>query len=270
MKFRTVFLLFVLLIINALVVSAHTGEKNSGLEKDITTIALNTILVSIFLVTIVILYAIHCKPKTGVTKKILFFSIVVPILVATFYSSGSTIYLNMISASKGPVHWHADFEIWNCGKKVDLVEPRGLSNRVGSPVFHEHGDNRIHVEGVVFKKGDVDLHNFLATMGGSLNKNKIVVPTKGGSLELTNGDTCNGEEGKLQVFVYKVSNPYSAKKWKYSQEKIENFEEYILAPYSNVPPGDCIIIDLDKETDKTEHMCETFKVSKSRGELSGG
>ena len=49
---------------------------------------------------------------------------------------------------------------------------------------------------------------------------------------------------------------------------MENFDDHILAPYSNIPPGDCIIIEFDTEKEKTEHICETYKVAIERGDLS--
>jgi len=42
-------------------------------------------------------------------KKILFAAIVIPVVAATIFLAGSTIYLNSVSSSGGPVHWHADF-----------------------------------------------------------------------------------------------------------------------------------------------------------------
>src|SRR3989338_8430806 len=45
------------------------------------------------------------------TKKLLFLLIAVPIIIATIYLSASTVYLNLVSATQGPIHWHADYEV---------------------------------------------------------------------------------------------------------------------------------------------------------------
>ena len=95
------------------------------------------------------------------------------------------------------------------------------------------------------------------------------MPTDDRFKEMKNGDLCNGQPGKLQVFLYKIKNPEQTKNWIFEQTKIENFEDYVLSPYSQIPPGDCIIIEFDVEKEKTELICETYKVSIDRGELSG-
>jgi len=150
------------------------------------------------------------------------------------------------------------------------VDATGFSNRVGTTVFHEHGDDRIHVEGVIVERKDVDLHNFIEVMGGLLNENSFNMPTTEGFEEINNDNLCNGNPAKLQVFLYKVTNPDEQKKWVFEQQKLENFEDYILSPYTSIPPGDCIIIEFDADKEKTEHICETYKVGMERGDLSGG
>ena len=180
------------------------------------------------------------------------------------YLTGSTIYLNVVSESKGPVHWHADFEIWNCGEAIDLIDSTGLSNRVGIPVLHEHGDNKIHVEGIVVEKSHADLHSFFEAVGGSLTNNYFAVSTNKGIIEMRNGDLCNGVAGKLQAFIYKTENNVV------KQEKLENFDEYVLSPYSNTPPGDCIILEFNEDKDKTEHICNSYKIAIEKGDIEYG
>ena len=60
------------------------------------------------------------------------------------------------------------------------------------------------------------------------------------------------------------------KNWIFEQQKLDNFEDYVLSPYTQIPPGDCIIIEFDAEKEKTEHICESYKVAVGRGDLSGG
>lgn len=270
--FKIVVFIAVALILSLLSVFAHEDKSKAekgtiSLEENLKSTSVKLISLAAILATILVLIAVFYKKKTGKAKVILFLGISVPIMVATIYSTSSTIYLNTLSEAKGPVHWHADFEVWGCGNKVNLVDPEGISNRIGSPVLHEHNDDRVHVEGVVVNNKGVSLHNFFHVIGGILTNNFISVPTNEGIMEKRNKDTCNGREAKLQVFVYKVKNPDKVKNWVYEQTKLINPEEHVLSPYSNVPPGDCIIIEFEQDKEKTDKICETYKVAIERGEL---
>jgi len=272
-----IYLLIVLVVIASSAAYSHEEdelqeheEQKADISEQLKSSSTTYIFIASIIAVILVLFSIYEKDKSEKMKMFLFLGIAIPIIIATAYSAGSTIYLNLISEAKGPVHWHADYEIWDCGRKIDLIRPEGISNRVGSAVFHEHNDNRIHVEGVVVDKAEVDLHNFFATVGGMLSKSTLYLPTDNGFAEIKNGGICSDKEGKIQVFLYKVKNPDDAKNWVYEQQKFEDFENYVLDPYSNVPPGDCIIIEFDIEKERTEHICETYKSAMLRGELSGG
>ena len=172
--------------------------------------------------------------------------IVIVVLAVTGYLVWSTISLNIRSVTKGPVHYHADFEIYNCGEKVDLADPTGWDNKVGTSLFHEHNDSRIHVEGPVLDYKDISLGQFFKVVDG---------------LPLESGIECNSYPGVVQVFVYKTEGNT------FYQEKITDYANYVLSPYSSIPPGDCIIIELDREKDKTEHICNFYKIAIQKGEL---
>ncbi len=272
-----IYLLIVLVVIVSSAAYSHeedelqeNEEQKADIGEQLKSSSTTYITIASIIALILVLFSIYEKDKSEKMKRFLFLGIAIPIIIATAYSAGSTIYLNLASHTKGPVHWHADFEVWNCGQKIDLIDPTGMSNRVGTPVFHEHGDDRIHVEGVVVDEKDVDLHNFFEFVGGIINEDYLYVPTNKGYTEISNDGICNGQQGKLQVFLYKIENPDDTKNWIYEQQKLENFEDYILSPYSNVPPGDCIIIEFDAEKEKTDKICESYRVAMARGELSGG
>ncbi|MEK6839694.1 MAG: hypothetical protein AABX72_02030, partial [Nanoarchaeota archaeon] len=112
------------------------------------------------LATILVVISIKHEKSIRHYKKPIFLALIIPIIGASLFLIGSTIYGNMISHTKGPVHWHADYEVWACNQKLDLVNPKGLSNRIGTSTFHEHGDDRIHVEGVVHSLEDVALGRY--------------------------------------------------------------------------------------------------------------
>jgi len=264
-------LLIILLLTIVPLILAHEGEEESiDLNETIHDSQLNLVYIASIIIGIATIISIHYEKKLKKSKKYLFLLIIIPAILVTLFLASSTIYLNVISETKGPVHWHADFEIWNCGEKIDLVNPGGLSNRVGSSVFHEHGDDRIHVEGVVVDKIGIDLHNFFKVLGGTITKDTLLIPTDNDFLNLKNNDLCNNKPGELQAFIYKVNNPKDTKNWKFTQEKIENFPDLVLSPYSNIPPGDCIIIEFDSEIkEKTNKICETYKIAIEKGDLIG-
>jgi hypothetical protein len=209
------------------------------------------------------------KEKSEFLSSLLFWSMVVVIVANTLFLAGSTVYLNSKSLTGGPVHWHADFEIWDCGQKIDFIpNPKGFSNKIGTPTLHEHNDNRIHVEGVVTSYAEVTLGHFFEVAGWELTNtsiNKLVA--EDGVYSRRNGETCNtrpdimGIPGELQVFVYKTSNDT------FSQQKLTQPAEYILSPYSQVPAGDCIIIEFDSPKEKTDKLCNFYKVAIQKGEV---
>ena len=199
--------------------------------------------------------------KREILKYFLFLTIVLLVLGITAYLVWSTISTNQTSVTGGPVHWHADFEIWNCGNKVDLIDPKGLSNKIGTPILHEHNDNRIHVEGPVIEYKDISLGEFFKVIGGRMTASSLVAPTNNGVVSLESGVICNGLPGELQVFVYQTSGS------NFHQKKLADPASHILSPHPQVPPGDCIIIELDKPKEKTNKLCNFYQVSVEKGEL---
>lgn len=225
-----------------------------------SAVALVSLIISLF----------YEKKLDDSQKKGLFFLIAISIIIPTIYLAGTTVYLNIISETGGPVHWHADFEIWACEKQQELRDPQGLDNKIGTPVFHEHNDNRMHVEGVVYKLTDLRLEKFFEVIGGKLTEEELVIPVNDNELKSwKNGNLCDGKKAKLQVFVYSIINAHPDQKtgFLYKQEKLENFEDYVLSHYSLVPPGDCIIIEFGEEKNKTEKICTTYKILIEKGEM---
>lgn len=244
---------------------AHTGEST-----DLTNSSVYAILATSVFVVAIIITCFFCSPTNERVKKFLFLLIIIPIIVTTIFIVSATMYHNSSSYTKGPVHWHADFEVWKCGQKVDLRDPSGVSNRIGTPLLHEHNDNRIHVEGTVSHVSDISLQNLFEVVGGNILSDSIVVQTNDGIVSATNGEFCGKEKGILQVFVEKIQNPTVNGQFISIQEKVNDFPSYILSPFSSVPPGDCIIIDFDQAKDHTDHLCESYKIAKEEGVIHGG
>lgn len=209
------------------------------------------------------LISLKAKKLTEESKKLLFIAIVFVAMVPTLVMSGSTVYVNTISSSGGPVHWHTDIEIWNCGREVDLKDPKGLSNKIGTSTLHEHNDKRIHLEGVVMKPMDASLGNFFHVIGGSLSSDSFSAPTNEGLLSVRNGDTCAElGAGEVQVFIYQTD-----KEDYYTQKKLINPQDYIISPVSIVPSGDCVIVEFDTPKDRTDKMCRSYKVALEIGKV---
>ena len=198
-------------------------------------------------------------------KKVLFFLIVIPTLATTIFIAGSTIYLNIISSSGGPVHWHAQYEVWDCGEELDLVDPQGFSNRIGTATLHEHNDNWIHLEGVVIEEEDANLGNFMNAIGGNITSDSYQFPTTKGLSVRHNGDNCpDGSEGTMQVFVYHTENNI------FTQKKIADPASYIISPHGSIPPGDCIIIEFGEEINNTDKLCDQYEVQILKGKIKSG
>lgn len=249
-------------------VFAHEGEEGSQtavfaktLEDTLRSNSIKIVAISTAVILIFVVATILLKNASSGAKKILFVGIVLPTLLTTFYLVGSTLYLNFTSSSGGPVHWHADFEIWDCGTKLDIKDPQGFSNKVGTATYHEHNDDRLHVEGVITKTEEAALGRFFQYIGGRLESDEMAIPTNAGSVTKHNGDLCNDTAGEVQVFVYKTQNGV------YYQSKLADPASYILSPQGTVPPGDCIIIEFDNQKQKTDHLCNFYKLKVETGEL---
>ena len=215
----------------------------------------------IILIAVFILFSKLKKEKSESLKLFLFWSMTVVIVFVTLFIAGRTVHKNITSISGGPIHWHADFKIFNCGEELDLVDPRGLVNRIGTSVLHEHGDNRIHVEGVLEKREDASLSSFFEVIGGEMKPNILKIPTNEGFVTMGNGNSCNGERGVLQVFKYSTDGTTI------KQEKLSNFTGYVLKAESIIPPGDCLIIEFDRLKNKTNNICKFYEIEINKGNL---
>ncbi len=233
---------------------------SSNLEGQITSWGLRTVGVSAIVLIVLIIIASQTKDRFPITKLPLFIAMATTVVGSTIFLIGSTVYLNVVSDSGGPVHWHADIEYWACGSEVELRDPfQFLSNKIGSPVLHEHDDKRIHLEGVVVDLDeDATIGNFMSTIGGSLEQNRIVIPihderieeddvdgdevdasnlsqlndyvgaAEDGSriLDLQNGQLCGTQPAELQVFVYQFN------------EDDDTYQQYKLEPGVTLPQQD--------------------------------
>lgn len=237
-----------------------------GLEESIAKNSVNLLIGATIVLAVLVSISLHEKYLNEKLKKFLFIGIVLVTAIPTLYMIFSTVYLNTVSTSKGPVHWHADIEVWACGKEIELQDPTGfLSNKIGTSTLHEHNDKRIHLEGVVVHPEDASLGKFFQVIGGDLTSSSMVVPTNNGPIPYTNGSMCaDGSEGQVQVFVYNVDDENY-----FTQRKLDNPNDYLISPYSQVPKGDCIIVEFGPNKEKTDKLCKQYKVAQEIDKLKG-
>lgn len=208
------------------------------------------------------LLSILFKDKPETLKYLLFGGIMAVILLYTGYLVWSTITKNVKSATGGPVHWHADFEIFSCGQPIEIIDPEGFSNKIGTETVHEHNDKRIHIEGALLDLKHASLGYFFNVIGGSLDNTYLTVPTNDDLITLEEGQICpDGSKAHMQVFLYKTEGKT------FSQRKLEKPQKYVISPHSQVPPGDCVIIEFGKVKERTDKLCNFYEVAVSKGEL---
>lgn len=271
------FVLFILVLLSTSVLAQVTPEEVEeahSFEENIRSTTWKILGAGTLVIIGITLFAIYGKQyyyKNKQRKRAVFILLVLAILAPTFYLGGSTLFLNVTSETSGPVHWHADYEVWRCGEKLDLIDPTGLSNKVGVAVLHEHNDDRVHVEGVPFIREVASLGRYFHVIGGDLGETSFTYPTNDGIVTVNNGEPCNGNPGEVQVFVYRILNPDDHKEWVYEQVKLapEDYWSYVMAPYSAVPAGDCIIVEFDVPKESTDKICVTYEVSEQIGDLRG-
>ena len=224
--------IFFLLLIIALSVPfaySHEAEEDYGLDHSelypVSQSEATVFGLIAFGILIAIILLFH-KKMNEMAKKIVYYLVAAVAVLVTAYLVVTTLHLNSISLTKGPVHWHADFEIWACDKEILIKEPEGLSNKQGVDLMHAHNDQRIHVEGVILDKKQASLGAFFYAIGGSLSNDGFIVPTDTELVSYHDGDHCNEKAGKLYVFV--------------NGQLISDSARYEISQYEKVPPGDRI------------------------------
>ena len=219
MKKRFLVLFLILSLLSIYNVFSHENEEQFGLDhselyplSQLTAVGYGSLIFGILIVVILLFH----KIMNDAVKKIVYFLIITITSLVTIYLVLTTLHLNIISQTKGPVHWHADFEIWVCGNEIKLAEPKGLSNKQGVDLMHAHNDNRIHVEGVLLDKKQASLGAFFHAIRGSISSDGLEVPTNDGLVKVHEGDLCNEKPAKLYVFV--------------NGNLIDNPSAYVIAP----------------------------------------
>ena len=266
-------------------------EPQEDLETEIANWSIRVVWMSAIVVVVLILISWASIDKFPKLKLPLFIGLAGTMAFSTLALIGGTVYLNVSSESGGPVHWHADFEVWACGNELELRDPVGFSNKIGTWTLHEHDDHRIHLEGVAVEKHiDASLGKFMYVIGGAITEEAMVIPLNpdtaflfedevdgdgssdmypqlvdqyvledpsfGTYAKFFDGQTCGDQEAEVQVFVYNYNEDDDT----YEQTKLSNPQDYVIYENPNVPPGDCIIMEFDVPKEKTDKLCQQYGV----------
>jgi len=150
------------------------------LEHTIANFSMNAVVFGSVVLFVLLVLAALTRDHIPKLKMPLFVGIVLTVVSVSLAIIGGTIYLNVNSESGGPIHRHADFELWACGQELELRDPIGaLSNKIGTPTLHEHNDKRIHLEGVLVEKRDASVGKFFHVLDGGITNNAMRIPLNG-------------------------------------------------------------------------------------------
>lgn len=205
-------------------------------------------------------------------KNLVMNGFLVAILLPTLWAAGAFVHESETSWSNGEVHWHADFEVLveENGElqRKNLVDPGKfcedtkhessymckLSDRTGSTEYHEHNDQRIHLEGTFKEREDASLSDFFETFGGELTNSRMVYPTNNGVVNVSNDVDRN-----LKIIVQK--GVVNQREWcivgsdaqlddicESHGERADSPQKYIVSPHTQGPTLDDVYIIYDSES----------------------
>jgi hypothetical protein len=212
------------------------------------------------------------KELTLRDKNVLMNGFLIVVLLPSLYTAGAFVHQSQTSWSGGEIHWHADFEVLVENEsggldRLDLIDPGNfcentrhessymcsVNDRVGSTEYHEHNDNRIHLEGVFKEREDATLAAFFEQFDGKLRETELVYPTNDGVVE-----RYQDENRTVKILVRKgVGNRYwcavssrvnASERCSSHGRSADGPEEYIISPHSRGPSLDDIFIVYDDKT----------------------
>jgi hypothetical protein len=201
-------------------------------------------------------------------KRLLMNGFFLAILVPSFLAAGAFLHDSQTTWSNGEIHWHADFEVLvendqGAIEELDLVDPAKfcedtshessymckINDRTGSTEYHEHNDDRIHLEGSFKTRRDASLAAFFEQFKGELTSRKMVFPTNDETVEVRSND-----EKTLKILVQKGvggSRHWCAVGSDVPEQELcrshgvdaTSTERYIISPYTQNPSGSSPILD---------------------------
>lgn len=222
---------------------------------------------AIILLTVIALWTEDDLTEQG--KGWLLRGIMIAVLLPTVFTTGAFLHEAQTTWTKGEVHYHADFEVVADGEQLNLINPSqfcktmtreseymcSVNDRVGTTEYHEHNDNRIHLEGVFKTKEEASLAAFFEAFHGELTDETLRFPTNDGWVNVTEHD-----EKTLKVLIMRGVG--KARGWcvlgenvsaedtcidPYGDQHVTNPVEYVISPHQQDPKaGDLSKAVLDK------------------------
>jgi hypothetical protein len=224
--------------------------------------------VSLGALVLLMAISLHLEDQLDDTEKnFLMNGFIVFILVPSFFAAGAFMHESETSWSNGEVHYHADFEVLVTNgsgglQELDLVDPVKfcddtshestymckINDRTGSTEYHEHNDDRIHLEGVFKTKEDASLAAFFEQFNGELTNTRLVFPTDQGVRTFEEND-----EYSLKILVQKGEgddrhwcavgqDSYAENICNSYGERATSPNKYIVTPETQ-NPADRVILD---------------------------
>ena len=214
---------------------APAAEPSEQLIPADASISLDPVLWASSIILLTAALSIAFQSRMGeLHKKVAFIVIALSVILSTSYLLFSIVSINTSSLTGGPVHWHADFEVWACGERLELQQSSGMSNRVGTSIFHHHNDYRIHVEGAITDYRQASLGKFFEVIGGDFHADELSVILKDGTRKTwMTGMACpDGRAGEVRLYV--------------NGERNYELDDYVISPHETVPPGDVLKIAFEQ------------------------
>ncbi|MFB6144171.1 MAG: hypothetical protein ABEJ98_02560 [Candidatus Nanohaloarchaea archaeon] len=246
-----------------------------------------TTLIGLGVLSCITLAAISFYREDDLTmhdKNLLMNAFLIAVLVPSFYTAGAFIHESQTSWSGGEIHWHADYEVFVQQRgelqRLDLIDPSNYCNgymcsvndRTGITKYHEHNDNRIHLEGVFREREDATLSAYFETFNGELSNTRLVYPTNNGVVSVK-----ENANRSLKILVRKgVANqrhwcaiggevPVEDRCQSADNGEIASSpSEYVISPYKRGATLDDIFIVYDSKTTE-EALADVRKDGKYRG-----
>ena len=91
------------------------------------------------------------------------------------------------------IHWHADVDIELCGVRKDLPRVPSGDGHFGTLLTHTHDDNKLHLEGRIFKKQDASVGLFLDAIGVDYSETELYGKKS--------GDMCDDKPGSVRSYL---------------------------------------------------------------------
>ncbi len=203
-------------------------------------------------------------------KNVLMTGFLIAVLGTSLYTAGAFVHQSQTSWSGGEIHYHADFEVLaeQDGEleRLNLIDPANfcedteheasymcnVNDRTGSTEYHEHNDNRIHLEGTFKKRENATLSAFFEQFNGELTNEKLVYPTNDGTVEVE-------ESGNKSLKIIVNRGVGQDRHWCIIGEEVpkrescqsfdgrfgESPSDYVVSPYTQGPNLDDIFIVYD-------------------------